>query len=155
MHRDERHAHEVTGGLWDGAEIISGYGRAQAIADGVLVDLNQRPTPERPELDDLDAIAREAGIRYPAAMTATAFFDWINPSEADRRQGQSIGGRLWDLYAVFKHAARGARGAGTDCLTFPLIVWKEGRQQTARIKAVCGPGDQGEPVLTFMLPDED
>src|SRR4051794_7218297 len=59
MRRDEKHAKEPTGGLWDGAEIISGYSRAQAIADGVLVDLNQRPTPERPELDDLDAIARE------------------------------------------------------------------------------------------------
>ena len=54
---------KASGGFRDGAEIISGYGQAQAIAD---VDLNQRPTPERPELDDLDAIAREAGIRYPA-----------------------------------------------------------------------------------------
>lgn len=154
MHRDEQHADEGTGGLWDGAEIISGYSRAEAIADGVLVDLNQRPTPERPELDDLDAIAREAGIKHPAAMTAAAFFDWINPSDADRRQGQSINGRLCDLYAVFKLAAKAAKGR-TDLLTFPLIVWKDGRQQTARIKAVCGPGDRGEPVLTFMLPGED
>jgi hypothetical protein len=22
-------------------------------------------------------------------------------------------------------------------------------------KAVCGPGDQGEPVITVMMPDED
>jgi hypothetical protein len=24
-----------------------------------------------------------------------------------------------------------------------------------RLKALCGPGDQGEPVVTVMLPDED
>jgi hypothetical protein len=24
-----------------------------------------------------------------------------------------------------------------------------------RLKAVCGPGDHGEPVVTVMLPDED
>jgi len=24
-----------------------------------------------------------------------------------------------------------------------------------RLKAVCGPGDEGEPVITVMLPDED
>ncbi|MDQ7842096.1 MAG: hypothetical protein RDU83_13910 [bacterium] len=24
-----------------------------------------------------------------------------------------------------------------------------------RLKCICGPGDQGEPVLTAMLPEED
>jgi hypothetical protein len=24
-----------------------------------------------------------------------------------------------------------------------------------RLKAVCGPGDEGEPVITVMMPDED
>jgi hypothetical protein len=24
-----------------------------------------------------------------------------------------------------------------------------------RLKAVCGPGDRGEPVITIMLPEED
>jgi hypothetical protein len=24
-----------------------------------------------------------------------------------------------------------------------------------RLKAVCGPGDQGEPVITVMMPNED
>jgi hypothetical protein len=30
-------------GFWEGAEVISVYTRAQAIEDGVLVDMTQRP----------------------------------------------------------------------------------------------------------------
>jgi hypothetical protein len=30
-----------------------------------------------------------------------------------------------------------------------------GTPPLVRLKAVCGPGDQGEPVLTVMRPDED
>jgi len=30
----------------------------------------------------------------------------------------------------------------------------EGTPPLIRLKAVCGPGDQGEPVVAIMLPDE-
>ena len=29
------------------------------------------------------------------------------------------------------------------------------RHVAVELKAVCGPGDKGEPVVTIMLPDED
>jgi len=29
------------------------------------------------------------------------------------------------------------------------------RHETVKLKAICGPGDQGEPVLTIMMPHED
>jgi hypothetical protein len=32
---------------------------------------------------------------------------------------------------------------------------REGPPPLVRLKALCGPGDQGEPVLTVMMPDED
>jgi hypothetical protein len=32
---------------------------------------------------------------------------------------------------------------------------REGTPPLIRLKALCGPGDQGEPVLTVMLPEED
>jgi hypothetical protein len=32
---------------------------------------------------------------------------------------------------------------------------REGTPPLVRLKAVCGPGDQREPVLTVMLPGED
>ncbi len=30
-----------------------------------------------------------------------------------------------------------------------------GQKRPVQLKAVCGPGDDGEPVITVMLPDED
>jgi hypothetical protein len=131
--------------IWRDAEIIHGYSRAQAIEDGVLVDLMQTETR---------GLVREAGFKFPIAMTATAFFEWINPSDKDRAEGQSINGRLWDMLTMLRHAIKGAK-PGADQLLFSFIVRKDGRQHTARLKSMCVPGDDAAPVLTFMLPDED
>jgi hypothetical protein len=41
---------------------------------------------------------------------------------------------------------------------FALRVRNANRERTpplVRLKAICGPGDGGEPVLTVMRPDED
>ena len=32
---------------------------------------------------------------------------------------------------------------------------REGTPPLVRLKALCHPGDQGEPVVTVMTPDED
>jgi hypothetical protein len=32
---------------------------------------------------------------------------------------------------------------------------RSGTPPLVRLKALCGPGDQGEPVITVMLPEED
>ena len=44
-------------------------------------------------------------------------------------------------------------------LTFSVIfVRRESgklRRRTVQIKSICGPGDDMEPVITLMLPDED
>jgi hypothetical protein len=32
---------------------------------------------------------------------------------------------------------------------------REGMPPLVRLKAVCGPGDRGEPVITVLLPEED
>jgi hypothetical protein len=29
------------------------------------------------------------------------------------------------------------------------------KRETVILKALCGPGDNGDPVITIMLPDED
>jgi hypothetical protein len=41
---------------------------------------------------------------------------------------------------------------------FGVHVRNDNRERTpplVRLKAVCGPGDHGEPVITAMLRDED
>jgi hypothetical protein len=51
-----------------------------------------------------------------------------------------------------------ARRASGDCVDFALHVRNSNRRGTPpllRLKALCGPGDQGEPVITLMLPGED
>jgi hypothetical protein len=41
---------------------------------------------------------------------------------------------------------------------FGVHVRNDNRERTpppVRLKALCGPGDQGEPVITVMMLDED
>ena len=36
-----------------------------------------------------------------------------------------------------------------------IFVMEERKQETVTLDSICGPGDEGEPVLTVMHPDED
>ena len=38
---------------------------------------------------------------------------------------------------------------------FKVIITGTGRKKIHTLKVVCGPGDDAEPVLTIMLPEED
>jgi len=131
---------QTTGGLWDGAEVVSVYTRAQALEDGVLVDLSD--------------IAREAGFKFPVAVTA-GVWGVLNPSKELEAEGQSATGRAWDLLTILRHAIRG--GSGGDEVHFaPLFVQEPGRSAVpVELWSKCGPGDQGEPVITVMLRGED
>ena len=124
------------------APVIFAYTRAQAIADGVLVDL----TPW----------AKETGFRIPVACTAAVWHDYIVPPDGTRELGQSERGRAHDVLWMLYNAIRHRNAAGDDRLLFKVIFLQApGRHETVELKALCGPGDQGEPVLTILLPDED
>jgi uncharacterized protein DUF6573 len=133
---------EETGkGFWDDAEVIYAYTRAQALEDGVLVDVSE--------------MAKEAGIKFPVALTATVYGKYVEIPEGVI--GQDVAGRLWDILWMFRRAAGRHQG---DTLQFQLYVRNHDREQLTRedlvtLKAVCGPGDRGKPVITIMLPDED
>ena len=69
---------------------------------------------------------------------------------------QDEAGRLWDVLFLLRLAV--ARSDGGPEVRFGVRVRDDNREGTpplVRLKAVCGPGDQGEPVITVMLPDED
>ena len=119
--------------------VIYSYTRAQAIEDGVLVDVTER--------------AREAGLRYPVAVTQAVWADIITPDERARAFGQSESGRLWDTLYMLRHAAVGVESSEIRYEVY--YVMKARQQRRLTLKAVCGPGDGGEPVLTIMLPEED
>jgi len=127
--------------------VIYRYTRAQALADGVLVDVG--------------AMAQEAGFRYPIALTHAAWEDCVTWSDEDsQRKGvpQDVNGRLWDVLWMCHIGVRMAARSG-QCALFRLYrVPREGRGRQAlltTLKCVIGPGDSGEPVLTVMLPNED
>jgi hypothetical protein len=68
---------------------------------------------------------------------------------------QDEAGRLWDVVYLLRCAIGRSDGAE---VRFGVHVRDDNRERTpplVRLKAVCGPGDQGEPVITVMLPDED
>jgi len=130
-------------GFWDDAEVISTYTRAQAIEDGVLVDVSE--------------MAKEAGIKFPVALTRAVWADYVEVPEGVVAQDES--GRLWDVLWMLRCQIRRSQG---DTLHFQLYVRNHNpsadgltRQDLVTLKAICGPGDDGEPVVTIMLPDED
>jgi hypothetical protein len=127
-------------------EVISTYTRAQAIDDGVLIDVGE--------------MAQEAGFKLPVAMTTAAWSDCVDWSEddSDRQIHQDQSGRLWDVLFMASHAIRIHTGQVSQ-LPFTLYrVPRDGctrKSELAQLKVVIGPGDRGEPVITILLPNED
>ena len=127
-------------------EVIHAYTRKQAIEDGVLIDVTE--------------MAREAGFRWPVAVTAAVWADCVawSDEDNDRQAYQDESGRLWDLLFVASYAVKTAR-QDTGLLMYDIWrVPRDGRStdsQLVSIKLVAGPGDHGEPVITIMQPHED
>lgn len=118
-------------------EVISVYSREQALEDGVLVDVSD--------------IAKEAGFRYPVAVTRALWADIENiPSS---KNYQDVNGRLWDVLWMGCMAIRNSKEAET-VLLYELTLHL-GCRKSYTVKLVCGPGDTGEPVITLMRPHED
>jgi len=127
-------------------DIISTYTRAQAIEDGVLIDIS--------------STAKEAGFEWPVAMTAGAWADCVAWSDTDSQAQvyQDQSGRLWDVIFMAFQAISLSRETG-DRLLFRLYrVPRDGHSTDAELttlKLIVGPGDSGEPVITILLPNED
>lgn len=126
---------------FEGVPIIYSYTRKQAIEDGVLVDLTEW--------------ARETGFTIPVACTAAVWNQYIEPPGDTKQLGQSERGRAHDLLWMLSRAIRKQPGAA-DRLIFQVIFLNQHQKPgTITLKAVCGPGDQGEPVITVMKIEED
>ena len=127
--------------------VIHAYTRAEALADGVLVDVT--PT------------AREAGFKVPTAVTAAVFNECIEWTEEDAKQSrtyQDQAGRLWDVLYLATAKARSLRDRRQNQLLYELhVVPRPGHDhpRLRTLKLVIGPGDDAEAVATIMLPNED
>jgi len=128
--------------FWSDTEVISTYRREQAINDGVLIDVSQ--------------LAKEAGFIVPVAMTSEAWHKCVYwPADYGSHQDET--GRLWDvLYMAFMAMKRAPTG-GSQLLYKLLCIPADGSSLDAlevELKIVSGPGDDGEHVITLMLPNE-
>jgi hypothetical protein len=126
--------------MFEEADLIHRYSRADALRDGVLIDVT--------------ATTREAGLRWPVALTCAAWGRCVTGPPGIIWQDEA--GRLWDVLFLLHMAIRGS-GGGAE-VRFGVHVRDDNREGTlplVRLKGVCGPGDGGEPVITVMLLDED
>ena len=134
--------------------VIFSYTRGQAIADGVLVDVSE--------------LAKEAGFRFPVAVTSGVWAECV--AVPDGVTGQDETGRLWDVLNTLRFAIAGmkkevtpryklpgqtAPGERVDFAVHVRNDNREGDPPLVQLYALCGPGDNAEPVITVMLPTED
>lgn len=117
-------------------DVISSYSRAQAIEDGVLVDVTEWASAEKGFI---------GGFRCPVAVTRSVWGDIERCPPL-----QDVRGRAHDLLWM---ASLAARRGGSETL-FSLIM-QVGRSKRRTYKMVAGPGDAGEMVITIMQPEED
>jgi hypothetical protein len=122
-------------------ETVYSYSRAQAIEDGVLVS----------GMDGDFLEVSQQHFKYPVAMTS-AVFEIIkkavdHPAWANDYKG------VW--HDILWMSRAHARQVNDSTRIFQVIIKGAGRKSLFTFKIVCGPGDNAEPVLTVMLPNED
>ena len=123
----------------DEKDRIDAYSRAEALADGALVDVT--------------TTAGEAGIKYPVALSRAVWSLYVAVPEGVTCQDEA--GRLWDVLSMLRHAIRKAK-PGTSIVLYQLHVRNDNRRpRPVTLKAVCGPDDDGSPCITVLLPEED
>jgi hypothetical protein len=125
--------------MFEEADLIHRYSRADAFRDGVLIDVT--------------ATAREAGIRSSVALTRAAWERCVSIPPGVACQDEA--GRFWDVLWMLRCAS--GRSGGAE-VRFAVHVRNDNRDRTpplVRLKALCGPDDDGSPCITVMMPDED
>ena len=124
-------------------EVICAYSRANAIEDGVLVDVS--------------GMAKEVGFKIPVAVTRSVWMDCVVWTEEDTKAPQDQEGRLWDVVYMAYYAASNA--CDSQMINVELYrVPRDGKEVKAllvELKMIVSGGDNGEPVITISQPHED
>ncbi len=118
-------------------EVIHSYSRADAIEDGFLVDLTEYSN---------------GYFKFPVAITS-AFWAIIEKAVNNDDYANSYEGVLHDVFSMALWQMRIKKD--TSIVYFKVIIAGAGRKRNYIGKVTCSPGDSMEPVLTFMLRDED
>ena len=122
-------------------EVIYSYTRAQAVADGVQVEVTKT--------------AQEAGIKFPMFLTRAVFDNYVAVPEGVT--GQDEAGRLWDIVWMTRF---GIIRRSPGCTRIPVALYVRNDNRAARLVkliATCGALDidDPQPAITVMMPEED
>ena len=133
---------QIADGITAFGPVVYSYSRAQAVADGVQVEVTKT--------------AQEAGIRFPMFLTRAVFDAYVAvPPEVT---GQDESGRLWDVVWMTRFGILRAK-PGADQIPVALYVRNADNRPSRLVKLIaqCGPLDIDDPspAITVMLPDED
>lgn len=120
-------------------EPVYSYTRLQALQDGVLVDLNQYIP------------VMQSGYRYPIACTA-AVFAIIDRACKNKKFHNDYSGVVWDILWMSRISPIKRWNSGR---LFQVIINGAGKKTIYNLKLEVSGGDDGQPVLTIMLPNED
>lgn len=123
-------------------ETIYAYTRKQAIEDGVLVDIMQD--------EQMSDIAKRH-YKFPISCTSSVF-GIMKKAVENSEYSNDYAGILHDMLWMSKVMKR---QIDESTIIFRVIIAGAGRQRNYDFKLQVGPGDQGEPVITIMMPDED
>ena len=121
--------------------VIYSYTRAQAIADGVQIDVTKT--------------AQEAGIKFPVFLTRGVFETYVAVPEGVT--GQDEAGRLLDVVWMLRFGIIRAR-PGVQRIPVAFYVRNDSRApRLVKLVATCGPLDMDDPqpAITITMPDED
>ncbi len=110
--------------------VISRYARAQAISDGVLIDVSD---------------SEGAGLfKFPAVITA-ALHSAL--SKGAGKEEAAFNARLYDVFDMMRNKARTSQESDVffrvKVGSRVLLLWGN-----------CGPGDDPAPVLTIGFPED-
>ena len=132
---------QVAEGITAFGPVVYAYTRAQAVADGVQVEVTKT--------------AQEAGIKFPLFLTRAVYDAYVTVPEGVTAQDEA--GRLWDIVWMTRFGILRAR-PGVDRIPVALYVRNDNhRAKLVKLIAQCGPLDIDDPApaITVMMPDED
>ncbi|WP_419778821.1 DUF6573 family protein [Maridesulfovibrio sp.] len=122
--------------------VIFSYTRKQAIEDGNLIDVTGQ--------------AKQTGFKVPVAVSLNLYAKYITPLSGLEGEGQSIEGRLHDLFTVCLLAMQDKLDQSR--ISFQVLFLTKSSPRTleeVEVICQCGPDDDMKPCITLMLPDDD
>ena len=160
-------------------QIIDSYTRKQAIADGVLIDIEK----------EFPGLSNQAGFKFPVALTAKALNRYVELNPNAKKALEDPTGRMWDVLWMLMLKIKLTRKQRLDTLKFSFLCTvpddpepfaietdppseeddddflsleemleraKQKKQhQLCWLKAIISPDEEGNGCITVMLPWED